>query len=92
MEVDNNQSENWQSTTMKEIIHCPFQPGNLKISKKACLKRYQASSRTTWDSNGHINLFYYTVGQGLLRCRSCPIVEEMPDRFSNGSVGLLGNK
>jgi hypothetical protein len=63
----------WISSNIEEIIACPLQPGNLKITKRACLKRYKASEKTSPESVEQANLFFYTVGQGLLRCKSCSI-------------------
>jgi hypothetical protein len=70
-------SDYWLSSNMKEIIDCPYQPGNLKISKNACLKRHEASSKTTPETINQANLFLYTVGSGLLRCKTCSIVERL---------------
>jgi hypothetical protein len=55
-----------------EIIDCPFQPGNLKISKKACLKRRQAARDDRSFLSIHNEFFLFTVKQGLLTCRNCP--------------------
>jgi hypothetical protein len=79
------------SVNMPEIIDCPYQPGNLKISKKACLKRYKASSKTNFENSNRIDLFHYTVEQGLLRCRSCPIVQKIPDKLSESSFNRISN-
>jgi len=58
-----------------KIIDCPFQPGNLKISKKACLKRHKAAHRKKLETFKLENLFNYFVSQGLSRCQQCPIIE-----------------
>jgi hypothetical protein len=54
----------------KEIILCPHQPGNLKISKGACGKRHLQSQRS----------FYFErllgngpFGEGFSLCRKCSI-------------------
>jgi len=58
----------------EKIIDCPFQPGNLKISEKACLKRYMAASRKKVGTFKVEDLFNYFVSQGLSRCQQCPII------------------
>lgn len=63
----------YYSRNMDKIIDCPFQPGNLKISKKACTKRRHAASRITEEFYKTENLFAYVVSQGLLRCKKCSI-------------------
>jgi hypothetical protein len=70
-------SDHWLSLNNGDIIDCPHQPGNLKITRNACLKRYQASAKTCPESINQANLFLYTVGSGLLRCRTCSIVEKL---------------
>ena len=75
-----NSADYWLSSNMGEIIDCPHQPGNLKITRKACLKRYKASEKATLETVSQANLFLYTVGQGLLRCKTCPIIKKMPQK------------
>jgi hypothetical protein len=75
-----NSADYWLSSNTGEIIDCPHQPGNLKITKKACLKRYKASEKASSDTISQANLFHYTVGQGLLRCKACPIIKKIPQR------------
>jgi hypothetical protein len=75
-----NSAENWLTTNFQETIDCPYQPGNLKITKKACQKRYKASEKTSVEMTGRGDLFTYAVGQGLLRCKGCPIVKGMLDK------------
>ncbi len=57
----------------QQIIDCPFQPGNLKISEKACHKRHQAAQKKNLETE---NIFNFYVHQGLLRCEHCPIVKK----------------
>ncbi len=75
-----NYAENWLTTHFQETIDCPYQPGNLKVNQKDCQKRYKASEKTRVETIGRGDLFTFTVGQGLLRCKSCPIVKGMPDK------------
>ncbi len=75
-----NSAENWLATNFQETIDCPYHPGNLKIAKMACRKRYKTSEKTSVETISRGDLFTYTVGQGLLRCKSCPIVKGMPDK------------
>ena len=58
-----------------KMISCPFQPGNLKISKKACLKRYKAAQRRKMEIFRVEDLFNFFISQGLSRCQKCPIME-----------------
>jgi hypothetical protein len=73
-----NNAEYWLSANLEELIHCPNQPGNLRITKNACLKRFRASEKTNPATISQSNLFLYTVGQGLLRCKTCTVVKKIP--------------
>jgi hypothetical protein len=80
MAHQNNHAEYWLSSNREETIDCPYQPGNLKISKHACLKRHKASEKAKLELISNANLFTYWLGQGLLRCKTCPIVKTLSDR------------
>ena len=59
------------------LIDCPLQPGNLKISERACLKRYQFAQIRNIGNNHGENSFSYFLNQGLLKCQRCPIAKTM---------------
>jgi hypothetical protein len=65
----------YYSLNQDKIIDCPFQPGNLKISKMACLKRHKAARRKKLETFRVEDLFNYFVSQGLSRCQECPIID-----------------
>jgi hypothetical protein len=67
--------QNYYSLNQDMMIDCPFQPGNLKISKKACAKRHKAALRKKFETFKVEDLFNYFVSQGLSRCQECPIIE-----------------
>jgi hypothetical protein len=60
------------SKSQFKMIDCPYQFGNLKISENACLKRHEIAKNKKFITLG--NTFKYSVGQSLLRCEGCPIV------------------
>ncbi len=74
MNGNNNFINKWLSKNFNEIIECPQQPGNLKISKQACQKRFQAAMRIRFDNNAQDDLFIYCVKQGLLKCKDCTMI------------------
>jgi hypothetical protein len=59
------------------LIDCPLQPGNLKISERACLKRYHVSLNRNIENGNGEDIFNYFLNQGLLKCQRCPIVRTM---------------
>jgi hypothetical protein len=71
----------YYSLNRDKVIDCPFQPGNLKISKRVCLKRLKAADQITKENNNSTDIFNYFVSQGLLRCKKCSIIKE--DSFVN---------
>jgi hypothetical protein len=67
----------WLAENDKEMILCPYQPGNLKISPDACRKRHLASQKVKelgWD----VKLHAYKGGLEL--CRECPIGKKLCSR------------
>jgi hypothetical protein len=74
MARNNNFAHKWLSTNFKEIIDCPHQPGNLKISKQACLKRLKASDELRFENKTQDDVFVYFVKQGLLKCKECSLI------------------
>jgi hypothetical protein len=58
------------------VITCPYQPGNLKISEKACLKRHQAAVKKRLQPFKSEDLFNFFVSQSLIRCESCPMIKK----------------
>ncbi len=64
----------YYATPLNQIIHCPFQPGNLKISTGACLKRHKAAQTKKLEIFSVDDQFKYFISQGLLRCEKCPII------------------
>ena len=66
----------WLKENEKRMIECPLQPGQLKISRDACTKRYWVAQEEE-DIEGGMkrrdNLFAITLSKGLSLCRDCPI-------------------
>jgi len=67
-------AEYWLAEHKDAIIHCPYQPGQLKILKNACIKRYLASQKDkSINPMTGQSFFQYTVKNGLSLCKECPI-------------------
>jgi hypothetical protein len=64
------------------LITCPYQPGNLKISEKACLKRHHAAIKKRSQPFKSEDLFNFFVSQSLVRCETCPIIKKNHSRDS----------
>lgn len=74
----NDSASQWLRINRKAIIDYPFQPGKLKITGEACLKRHQAARRNNSEPGKADDLFHYFVSKGLALCERCPLVESRP--------------
>lgn len=63
--------------SLPRLIDCPFQPGNLKISERACRKRYRLSLLKDITNGQGEEILSFFFNQGLLKCQRCPIVKRM---------------
>ncbi len=70
-------AEEWLGKNQQQMIRCPYQPGNLVISKKACTKRHLVGRKGIISDYRRGDLFYYKVKKGLSLCRQCPIGEKL---------------
>ena len=66
-------AEEWLVKNQQLMIRCPYQPGNLVISKKACTKRHLVGRKGIINDLRRGDSFYYAVNKGLSLCRQCPI-------------------
>lgn len=69
---DGNVSQ-WLEQNQQTMIHCPFQPGRLIISRESCKKRHLASHLEPLEETMETDFFKYTFRKGLSLCRQCPI-------------------
>jgi hypothetical protein len=65
------------SQKREKLIDCPFQPGNLRISEKACFNRHKAAKRKKMEIFRAQDLFNYFVSQGLLLCEKCSVIKNL---------------
>jgi hypothetical protein len=63
--------------SLPRLIDCPLQPGNLKISERACLKRYRVAQNRNIENRYGADIFSYFFNQGLLKCQRCPVAKTM---------------
>jgi hypothetical protein len=73
--------EIWLHENRHQMVSCPYQPGGLRISKRACIRRYEtAKVRGSNSEAGRARMktvFEEIVKTGLSRCLSCPIGREL---------------
>jgi hypothetical protein len=80
MEIKERAAEDWLNKHREVLITCPFQPGKLIISRKACGKRRLASQVPLDNEIRKLDLFQSTVTKGLSLCGQCPISKRLfPD-------------
>lgn len=67
----------WLAKNQQDMICCPYQPGNLMISQKACSKRYSMGQKEDYQDLMKGGVFNYAYKRGLSLCRECPIGKEL---------------
>jgi hypothetical protein len=70
-------AEEWLAKNRREMISCPYQPGQLLISKKICGKRYRMGRREDFSDLMKGNLFNYAYKTGLSLCRNCEVGKKL---------------
>jgi hypothetical protein len=72
---------------LPRLIDCPLQPGNLKISESACLKRYRMALNRDIENGHGKDIFTYFLNQGLLKCQRCPVAKTMASQSNPAMSG-----
>jgi uncharacterized protein YbaR (Trm112 family) len=76
------QTEEWLAQHRPEIIHCPYQPGNLLITKESCRKRRVKAKNENFADIMKGDVLDYIHKSGLLLCRDCRLAL---NQYSNGN-------
>ncbi len=69
--------QHWLVKNKGDMVQCPYQPGQLMISKMACSKRYKLSRKEGPTTLMKADLFYFSFQRGLSLCRTCPIGKKL---------------
>ena len=77
----------WLVEHHRDVITCPYQPGQLVISNEACTRRHLAARETRFDDLMTADLFTYTLKKGLLLCRNCSIGDRLASRSQIWGMG-----
>ncbi len=70
-------AKQWLVKNQRKMVSCPYQPGQLMISKNACSKRYILARRENPADLLKGDLFHYTYKRGLSLCRDCRIGKKL---------------
>jgi len=73
--------EEWLSRNREQMIHCPYQPGSLLISRSSCLKRRETAQTIDLSDVMSGSEFDFAYRTGLARCLHCNVVF-LPSRRS----------
>lgn len=68
------------------MIHCPYQPENLRITIWGCMRRKILAGKMDLKGITQGDDFHFAYMTGLLRCRNCPIARMSLHRASRGNV------
>ena len=69
--------QEWFSLNREELIHCPYQLGNLKITKSACLQQRRRSDDWVYGTVPD-NYVLFGLEMHLKVCRQCAIESTVP--------------
>ncbi len=75
MTLTQRQIEEWLHRNSEEFILCPFQPGNLRITRSGCSKRRMRAKAEEFMDFSRYDFFTFAYKSGLLLCRNCRIAE-----------------
>jgi hypothetical protein len=79
--------EGWLEHKQDEMILCPHQPGQLRLTIEACTKRHLAAQGNSNDLGWlRAGLVYDRVKTGLSVCRQCAIGEQLSRSGSPGQT------
>jgi len=88
MRMTAHQIEEWLYRNRKRMIQCPFQPGNLRITRWGCRRRKMKANREDFAAILQGDYFDYVYKSGLLRCRECRIAgTSAPARLHSLTAG-----
>jgi hypothetical protein len=69
--------QEWFSLNQEELIQCPYQLGNLKITKSSCLKQRRRSDEWVYGTTPD-NYIVYALEMHLKVCRQCEVASTAP--------------
>lgn len=78
----------WMASHHQGMMVCPHQPGALVLSRAACVRRYMAAQKESYEDMMVVDFFRHRVKRGLLICRSCPLGKRLA--FHAGALGPHG--
>jgi hypothetical protein len=73
--MDYKDLEHWLRTNERNMLRCPKQPGNLKISRNSCAQRFGNANSKRLESLPETTDYFFALKQNFKACRDCPIGE-----------------
>ncbi len=65
--------EAWLRQHPEKMVHCPYQPGELVLSKAACAKRHMRANDPKYANIGAESFSLFVIKMNLIPCRECEI-------------------
>jgi len=69
--------EEWMQNNPDLMVHCPNQPGGLKLTKGACAKRHATANEPRYANIGAEPFHVFVFKMNLVPCKSCEIGARM---------------
>ena len=75
--VPNIDVDAWLDNNPQAMINCPNQPGQLKLTKESCAKRYITANDPRWSNIGAEPFHIFVFKMNLIACRNCQVGAEL---------------
>ncbi len=75
--VPNIDVDAWLDENPQAMISCPNQPGQLKLTREACAKRYMTANEPRWSNIGAEPFHIFVFKMNLVACRKCQTGAEL---------------
>ncbi|MFH0811069.1 MAG: hypothetical protein V2A77_11485 [Pseudomonadota bacterium] len=68
--------EEWLKANKVNMLACPKQPGNLKISRNSCAQRFESANSKRIDSLPETTDYFFALKENFKACKECSIGED----------------
>ena len=65
--------ENWLKENERNMLRCPRQPGNLKISRQSCAHRFMSANSKRIEQMPETTDYFFALKENFKLCRNCDV-------------------
>jgi len=67
--------ESWMKENEGNMLRCPRQPGNLKISRQSCAQRFISANSKRIEQLPETTDYFFALKENFKLCRNCAVGE-----------------